>query len=166
MENNNDILNKINSGEPELVEEAVKQVKENGDLSVAEALLQHLEQIQDPHTTTIVVNLLADIKENNFREILIRHIQSTTSQTIKSELLRIIWESSLDYSAYLDIFLELLQSKDFAIAFEASTIIENMIHHLTEEQLAQLHRLIETFPDDKRYLIENIHTEMDCCPED
>lgn len=162
MENNNDILHKINSGKPELIAAAVQEVKENGDLNIAEALLHHLAQIQDPHVVTIVVNLLADIKDNNFREILIREIRETTNPEIKSELLRIVWESSLDYSAYLSVFMNILQEEDFMPAFEASTVIENMIHNLSEEQHRELHEMIHSFPEDKQFLIENIHDEMNC----
>lgn len=162
MENNNEILDKINSGEPELIAVAVQEVKENGDLNIAEALLHHLPQIQDPHVVTIVVNLLADIKDNNFREILIRQIRETTNPEFKSELLRVVWESSLDYSAYLNVFLNILQGEDFMPAFEASTVIENMIHNLSEEQHRELHEIIHSFPEDKQFLIENIHNEMNC----
>lgn len=166
MENNNDILNKINSGEPEVIAEAVKEIKENGDLSIAEALIRNLQNIREAHTVTVVVNLLADIKDNNFREILIKEIQSATSSDIKIELLRIVWESSLDYSAYLNVFLELLRHCDFAIAFEASTVIENMVHHLNEEQKSKLHEVITAFPTDKQYLIANIHAEIECSGKD
>lgn len=166
MENNNDILRKISSGESELIAAAVQEVKENGDLNIAEALLHHLAQIQDPHVVTIVVNLLADIKDNNFREILIRQIGETTNPEIKSELLRIVWESSLDYSAYLSVFMNILQEDDFMPAFEASTVIENMIHNLSEEQHRELHEMIHSFPEDKQFLIENIHDEMNCCDEE
>lgn len=166
MENNNEILNKINSGEPGLLAAAVQEIKENGDLNIAETLLHHLAQIQEPHVVTVVVNLLADIKDNNFREILIRQIRETTNPEIRSELLRIVWESSLDYSAYLDVFLNILQGDDFMPAFEASTVVENMVHNLSEEQHRELHELIHSFPADKQFLIENIHDEMNRCNEE
>lgn len=166
MDNGTEILKKINSGEPELAAEAVREIKENGDLAITEALLSNLENIGDPRIVTLIVNLLADIKDNKFRDILIREIKKPHSAQIKSELLRIVWESSLDYSGYLDFFLELLQQEDFAVAFEASTIIENMVCQLTEEQLHRLHHIVEVFPADKQYLIENIHAEMESLDEE
>ncbi len=166
MENNKEILSKISSGEPELLAEAVKEIKENGDLSIAEELVNLLEQISDQHLLTVIINLLADIKDNEFREIVMRHIQNNASPATKTVLLRIIWESPLDYSVYLPIFMNILQHDDFTTAFEASTVIENMVHNLTEDQHHQLHHFIASFPSDKQFLIENIHTEMGCCEED
>lgn len=165
MDNHKEIIAKINSGDPDLIAEAVKEVQENGNLTVAEVLLQNLENIQDQHLTTIIVNLLADIKDNGFREVLISKIQTTTLPKVKSELIRIAWESSLDYAPYLEVFLDILLHDDFNVAFEASTAIENMVHQLTEEQQHALHHFMETFPEDKHFLIENIHEEMGCCED-
>ena len=161
-----DILQKIQSGEPELMAEAIKEIKENGNLSIAQTLLENLNRIPDAHALSQLVNLLADIKENAFREILIARLQAETKPEVKAELLRIVWESSLDYSSYLPVFLEILKADDFPVAFEASTAIENMVCNLTAEQHRQLHEYIETFPEDKAFLIENIHAEMGCCEQD
>lgn len=163
MENTTDILNKINSNNPELLAEAIKEIKENGDLNIAEALLSTLAAPFESHTMTTVINLLADIKDNNFRPLLIQKIQTTTDPSLKSSLLRIVWESALDYTPYLDLFLKILQEDDFSAAFEASTVIENMVHNLTGEQQQLLHHIIEHFPDDKQFLVQNIHEEMGCC---
>ena len=161
-----DILQKIQSGEPELMAEAIKEIKENGNLSIAQTLLENLNRIPDAHALSQLVNLLADIKENAFREILIARLPAETKPEVKAELLRSVWESSLDYSSYLPVFLEILKADDFPVAFEASTAIENMVCNLTAEQHRQLHEYIETFPEDKAFLIENIHAEMGCCEQD
>ena len=165
MENNTEILTKINSGDALLIAEAVQAIQENGDLNIAESLLNQLESIKDSHIITIVSNLLADIKETKFRELLIQRLQNATDTNTKSALLRIVWESSLDYSPYLEIFIHLLQEEDFAVAFEASTVIENMVHNLSDKQFEQLHELIHQFPKEKAFLIENIHEEMNCKEE-
>ena len=47
MENNEEILKKISSGDPEAIAEAVDTVKENGDLVIAGKLLDILSQ--PPH---------------------------------------------------------------------------------------------------------------------
>lgn len=166
MANDNEILSKIQSGDTTLMEEAVKEFKGNGDLKVAQTLLEGMESTKDARILTRIANLLADIKDNAFKEVLVRQFQNATQPEAKAGLLRIIWESSLDYSAYLDLFLKILRQDDFVVALEASTVIENMVHHLTPEQHQQLHRAIDTFPEDKQFLVENIHAEMECCAED
>ena len=166
MENNTEILNKLQSGDNGLITEAIQAVQENGDLNIAEALLATLRNIQDQHLETIIVNLLADIKEKKFADVIIRQIRETTDPGLKNQLLRIVWESSLDYTAHLELFLRLLQDEDFSVAFEASTVIENMIHNLTPAQREHLHSIICAFPEEKHFLVENIHEEMECPDEE
>ena len=60
----------------------------------------------------------------------------------------------------------MILNEEFATAFEASTVIENMLHNLTSEQLETLHQFIEACPTDKRFLVDSIHAEMGCCEND
>ena len=62
-------------------------------------------------------------------------------------------------------FCGCLEEGEFAVAFEASTVIENMVHHLSAEQRERLHGVIHGFPEEKRFLVENIHGEMECGEE-
>ena len=157
MENNEEILKKISSGDPEAIAEAVDTVKENGDLVIAGKLLDILSQPLAPSTITIIANLLADIQ---FKDLLIQKLEQTSEGTLKKELLRIVWESSLDYSSYLDHFLQILQEDDFTVAFEASTVIENLVPHLMPEQRTKLTDILQIFPEDKKFLAENILEEL------
>lgn len=88
MENNEEILKKISSGDPEAIAEAVDTVKENGDLVIAGKLLDILSQPLAPSTITIIANLLADIKDNQFKDLLIQKLEQTSEGTLKKELLR------------------------------------------------------------------------------
>ncbi len=166
MENTDDILKKINSNNPELLAEAVKDIKENGDLNIAETLLSTLSTFCESHTQNTIINLLADIKDNNFRPLLIKKIQSASDSSLKSALLRIVWESALDYSPYLEVLIHILRNDEFAAAFEASTAIENMVCNLTAQQRHTLCQMMEQFPPEKEFLIENIRKEMGCCEEE
>lgn len=158
----NDLLRKINSGDTELVTDALREIKEEGDLSLIPALLDILDNQSESDISAGIIRLLSDVKDNDFREILINRIQQTSSPKVKSVLLRIVWESTLNYSGNLDLFTDILLQDEFISAFEASTVIENMIYQLNTAQLKKLNELFSTpgFPEDKRFLIGNILEEM------
>lgn len=161
MENKDELLKKISANDPEIVTEAIKEIKENGDSTIITPLLDILSSQTDSHIVSGIVGLLADIKENDFRDILIERIRQEKNPHVKATLLRIAWESSLDYSGHLDLFTDILLNDEFVTAFEASTLIENFVHNLTEEQYNQLHAFFEQIPADKQFLIENIIEEME-----
>lgn len=163
MENKEEILKNLISEDLELQAAAIKEIKENGDLTLADCLLDLLKKQKEPRLVTLLTNLIADIKENAFRDILIRRLSETKDVIWKSRLLRVIWESALDYSAHLDLFLKILREDDFVAAFEASTVIENLAHSLSEEQQRQLKEVL-SLPDlseEKKFLFQNILEELE-----
>lgn len=165
MENNKEIIERLKSGDSTLVEAAVREVQENGDLGMAGVLLECLGEMEEGGQSTVVSGLLADIKDSGFRKLLMDRLKEAKSDRERCALLRVVWESALDYSAYLEVFLQLLQEGEFSVAFEASTVIENMVHRLSREQYQRLHEVVHGFPEEKRFLVENIHEEMECGEE-
>lgn len=167
MENKDELLKKISSNDPALTAEAFRELKEKGDESVLVPLLDLLDDQQDMSVVSDIIELLASVKENSFREILMNRIRQTTEIQQKSNLIRIAWESSLDYSANWKLFVESLLNDDFIVALEAATLIECFVHNLNEDEQKQLRALLEsaTFSADKKCLIQGIIEEMEN-PED
>lgn len=156
MENKEDVLKKLNSEEAESRQEALSIIKNEGDMTIVPALLDILTKAKDHRTITELVNLLADVKDNTFRQIVIDRIKTTTASLPKSLLLRLCWESSLDFSAYLVLFAELILREDFIVALEASSAIEN-IHNADEEDRKKAIRLLKqgSSSEEKQFLIDN-----------
>lgn len=159
MENKDDILKKIKSDDPQLRAEAWQNIKEEGDITIVPALLQLLLSVTDHQITTELISLLSDIKENAFKELLIGQIRTTTAAGPKSLLLRICWESSLDFSAHAPLLAEIVLNDDFIAALEAATTLENMT--LPPEKQTEILTYLqkETVPEEKQFLIDNIVNE-------
>ena len=91
MENKEELLKQLNSDNPELFAEAAEKIKNEGDLSIVPALFDLLASGKEHHTTTEIVNLLADIKNSGFVPLLTERIKATSQPAAKSILLRICW---------------------------------------------------------------------------
>ena len=94
---------------------------------------------------------------------------NATSDTGKANLLRICWESAIDFSEYLDVFVDMLINEDFITALEASTVIENLGGKIPEEKLLAAIKRLETNKDeDKSFLLEDtiLHLKVLLCPEE
>ena len=157
MENKDDILKKLSSEDPDARKEAIEIIKTAGDISIIPALLDLLSLGQDHTTTTEVVSLLADIKDNHFKKILIDRIGTTPDPFPKSLLLRICWESALDFSDSAEMFARMILSEDFIVALEAATILENMSQPATATRKAIVHILQNAHTgEEKQFLIDNV----------
>ncbi len=157
MENKEEILTLLNSENPELFAEAAEKIKNEGDLTIIPKLFDLLTASKEHRTTTGIINLLADIKNSGFVPLLIERIKTSSHPANKSVLLRICWESSLDFSAYAEEFINILKNDDFIVALEAATALENMEHIEHGRKtflLSQLKQIRTT--DEKQFLIDNI----------
>lgn len=157
MEDKKDIIKKLNSNDVALVKEAIEEIKREGDLTIVPELLELLLHCPNTEIVTPVTTLLSDIKDSNFKQLLIDKLASVTSDVGKSNLLRICWESAIDFSEYLDLFVDILVKDDFISALEASTVIENLSGNMNNDRIRQaINRLNQTSPtDDKAFLIED-----------
>lgn len=156
MENKDDIIKKLHSGEAGQIAEALREIKTNGDISITPALFDALHSVEDHETVTEIINLLSDIKDSSFRQVLIARIEAAPSQEAKARLLRICWESSLDYSDYAELFAGILINDDFLAALEASTILEEIPPLNPERQ----HNIVEMLrhadvAEEKQFLINS-----------
>lgn len=162
MENKEDILKKINSDDIAIRQEAIETIQKEGDLTIVSDLFNLLLSGKNHRETTELINLLADIKENAFKELVINRIRTTHDTTAKSLLLRICWESSLDYSEYAGFFTDILLQDDFIAALEAATVLENL-NHWDDAQKQQTQQKLRTAKtsDEKQFLIDNVLNKLE-----
>ena len=140
----------------DIVRGAIEQIKQEGDISIVPELLDILLQSQDSNTITNLTALLSDVKESDFKTVLMDKLINATSDSGKANLLRICWESAIDFSEYLDVFIDMLLNDDFITALEASTVIENLQGKIPEEKIhTAIKRLEAESDEDKAFLLED-----------
>ena len=98
MENKQDILKQLADSDMEVVKSAIEQIKQEGDISIASELLDILLRSQDTTVITNITSLLSDVKDSDFKTILMDKLINATSESGKANLLRICWESAIDFS--------------------------------------------------------------------
>ena len=132
----------------DIVRGAIEQIKQEGDISIVPELLDILLQNQDTNIITNLTALLSDVKESDFKTVLMEG-------SGKANLLRICWESAIDFSEYLDVFVDMLLREDFIAALEASTVIENLHGNIPEEKIhIAIQRLKSESNEDNAFLLE------------
>ncbi len=156
MENKQEILKQLSSNDIDIVKGAIEQIKQEGDISISSELLDILLQSQDPNIITNLTALLSDIKESDFKTVLMDKLINASNESGKSNLLRICWESAIDFSEYLDVFVDMLLQSDFITALEASTVIENLHGNIPEEKIhLAIQRLKAEKNENNAFLLED-----------
>ena len=156
MENKQDILKRLASPDMTVVAAAIDEIKENGDLSIVPELLEILLHNEDTTVVTHVTSLLSDIRDTGFKTILMEKLINASPGANKANLLRVCWESAIDFSEYLEVFVNILVNEDFLAALEASTVIENLHGNMDEGKVRlAIDRLRAECLGDKAFLAED-----------
>jgi hypothetical protein len=105
--------------------------KENDIADLVESLLE--KEISRAEMEEI----FSKLKEKNAQAILVESIKKAKRASEKAILAAACWESGLDFTSEFLFFTELACDKDFALAMEALTVVENIEGPVADETLTQ-----------------------------
>ena len=126
MENSSTVLANLRNENPEVYLGALETIKAEGDLSIVPELLDILISTESEGLKKALTALLADIRDNGLQSLLTDKIREIQPDGQRALLLRIVWESSLDFSGYAGFFADILLEGEFAVALETSTILTEL----------------------------------------
>jgi hypothetical protein len=154
------LVEKLFSRNTEVILQTLHSIRVQGSSEIVPHLIELLNHAQSREIDLAIIGLLNDLKQKSVRIEIIRALKNQKYEKIHQVLLASCWQSGLDYSEYLDFFVDIFISGSFEIAFEAYTVIESM-----EAELDQNIRLVAveklnahkvTIGNDKSGLLEDI----------
>lgn len=141
------LTTKLFSEDEEVVVEALTALKEQGDATTVEALLDLLLSDPSYSVTLAITDLLADIKDeasaNKFLELFINQ----KYQAIQHHLLSVLWNSNFAAraNAYLYSIVTMGLKGSYQTLLEAFTVIESLEAPFDEEQILESLEACKTF---------------------
>lgn len=129
----NDYIELLDSNNPIIIKETLNEIRLNGNINILPSLFNLVKKYKNEEIGYITINILKDIKLTTFKEILINEINNPQYLNIKTTLLSICWESSLDFSDYIFTFAKIVIQDNFTNSFESYTIIKNFNNPLNIE---------------------------------
>lgn len=130
------ILKDLWSADDKLVLQTIRKLRTTGNLTYIPDLLRLLGQAPNELVEKELVRFLADIKEPGVIPLVVAGLQKPEGKPALAPILSAIWQSGLDYSKYMDLFIQLFLDGDYLVALESFTIIEQSIEHLGDQEMA------------------------------
>jgi hypothetical protein len=98
------------------------------------------------------------IKETNASAMLVKALQEVKKPSQKVLLASACWECGLDFSPWYLVFVELTCDKDFKLAFEALTVVENCEGTIDEDSLHKALAIAEKTKSPNTQLVADLMT--------
>ena len=145
------LLLDVKSSNTAIVKTAFEGLKIVGEPSILLPIILELNTKNHTEKNALILEFLACLKDSKARSIMMDLIQQTDLKEYQQLLLSTIWNSPLDYTDYLEIFVDLALKGDFIITLECLTIIENLDGPFSEKSVMEAQVLLgayaESIPD-------------------
>lgn len=156
------IINKLYSKDINEVLFAIKELRNTGNKNQIPALIELLANHKSEKVKKQITELLYDLKYQAAASFIIEAIQSVNFKNIRELLLSVCWQSRLDFSEYIPVFIEQFITGNFNQAFEAFTVIDSMDakieKKLIKDSINKLKNKISSIDENKKeLLIELVH---------
>ncbi|MDB4062416.1 HEAT repeat domain-containing protein, partial [Vicingaceae bacterium] len=122
------------------------------------ALLELLKDTDEPTVEAAIIEFLYDLKDEESIPVLIHAIQDKEYSFYQSFLVATFWQSAIDGSTHLDLFVKTAINGDYMTSLEALTVVENFDSAFSQDELldaeSELLEAIEEVEDgDKKVLL-------------
>jgi hypothetical protein len=119
------IIKKLQSNNVEEVLFTIKQIRNTGSPKILPFLIDLLYTSKSEKIKSTIQSLLNDLKNKDCTSEIVKALKNEKYKKIHHLLLSSCWQSGLDYSEHLELFVNLFITGDFGVAFEAFTILDN-----------------------------------------
>lgn len=121
----NHILKDLTSKNNERVLEAIEKNRKHGNAETFASMLNTLKETDEPEIETAIIAFLYDLKDENSIPILIEAIENPEMSFYQSFLVAAFWQSAIDGSNYIKVFVDAAIKGDYMTTLEALTVVEN-----------------------------------------
>ena len=136
---NSKIIEKLFSANDHEVLTVIREIRVAGNPGLIPPLLKLYEATASRAVFLAVIALVRDLKSQPAVAYLAPAVAGISDPAKKRELVAACWQSGLDFSEHLDVFLKIFSEGDYMTALEAFTVIENSLPYLLEASLLEEH---------------------------
>jgi hypothetical protein len=141
------LLLDVKSSNTAIVKTAFEGLKIVGEPSILHPIILELNTKNHTEKNALILEFLACLKDRKARSVMMDLIQQTELKEYQQLLLSTIWNSPLDYTDYLEIFVDLALKGDFIITLECLTIIENLDGPFSEKSVMEAQVLLGAYAE-------------------
>lgn len=129
-------LNDLRSKDEEKMNKALDELQIHGNEQVISVLAEIYPETSHTFKHRII-DFLADVRKETFADAIIENIKNTTNEQTRTAFLSVIWSSRLDFSDYLNVFVDFAIHGQLDQAIECYTIVTTMEGPFSESILLE-----------------------------
>ncbi len=169
MTNNGRPVYNLKSNNTEIVLQTIEGIRATGTGAQFTELAELLHQTKNKDIKKQILKLFSELKSTDTIPLMIDALQNKRYKSELKDLLSCCWQNGLNYSSWLNLFINIVINEEFLVSFEAFTVIENMYGKIDDEiiaqELARIDSSLEFADRQKKYLLNELKEIIQNLPE-
>ncbi len=157
---NQDLLSGLNSTDSNIVAGTIQELRMHGNVSVLPAVFSLLFSKRMVQLNDDIVNLLNDVKDPQAVPVFMEAVKTFRGKKGFDRLVSACWQCGLNFSPYIDEFIDMVIEEDYYTSLEAFSVIEENISLLSSQQrsarLEFVRSKLELLSPEKRLLVNEM----------
>lgn len=116
---------------------AIDEIRLNGEAYLLPTIFELLADTDNPEIEASIIQLLFDLKNEDATPYLVDALNNQRLKYYYSFIISAFWQSSLDGSDHLSLFVNKAAKGDYMICLEALTVIENFDASFNEDEIQE-----------------------------
>ncbi len=134
----------IDSSSDEAIIGLLAELRESGEDYMLPTIINLLFSSRSENLKNEVVNFLVDLKNKSSIVTIIETIKQNKRSKDIHLLVSVCWQSRLDFTPHIDIFIDIMEHGNYQACLEAFTVLENIIENLNSDELSDLKKKIKS----------------------
>lgn len=155
-----DLLKGIKSADEKVVSETLQELRIKGNIEHLPLIFELYFSGRMDSLHEEIIAFLNDIKAPGAVPVFMEAIRSYRGQKGFEHLVSACWQCGLNFSEYIDQFINLVIEEEYMVSVEAFTVVEENIDNLTSQQrtarLEFVRARMENLSGDKQHLVNEL----------
>lgn len=126
---------KLNAGSTSSVINTIKDLHNTGNPTILPLILNLLETTKVESIAQEILILLGELKDNKTVKPICDYISNHPSGKYLAKVIGTCWQSGLDYSSEMTLFVKCFIEGNYEVALESFTVIEEMVWRTPIEKI-------------------------------
>lgn len=155
-----EIRSGLSSNDTKILTSTLQEVKKSGSSVLIAELVGLLRRTNKKEVKNQILEILNNLKSQASAKELAQAIRKNKQRSLLSHLVAACWKNGLDYTEFIDDFIDVFIQHDYLIALDAFTVIENSTRYLPgdslEPRIDRLKNHVSEMDDNKKVLTREL----------
>jgi hypothetical protein len=121
----------------------LREIRNAGSVNILPVLFNMIHRKTDPLIRNEILNLISEIKSQEAVPLIVTSLEKHDFGDYLPAFVAACWQSGLDFSNHLHVFIDLFVQADYITALEAFTVIEESLLLASDQEIASCFRFLK-----------------------